>query len=249
MRLDVYLVTAYLCQTRAEAQRAVKEGRVFVNGTVVTKCAFEVEVQADVSILSGGCPYVSRGGEKLKGALEAFDIDVTNVVALDIGASTGGFTDCLLQHGAKRVYALENGCGQLHPSLQEDMRVISLEHTNARYMTKELFAEPITFVCMDVSFISQTLILPAIATVLEADGALVTLIKPQFEVGRAHVGKGGIVKDVRARELAVTEVCNFAASLGFIRKGLIESPIKGGDGNTEYLAYFEKQKGEPCDGI
>ncbi len=243
MRLDLYLVSSGMCRSRAEAQRAVKEGRVLVGGQTVTKCALEVVDGSDVSLSAGGCPYVSRGGMKLEGALDAFRIDVTGAVALDIGASTGGFTDCLLQRGAAYVYALENGSAQLHPCLTADERVQSMENTNARYMTREMFCDEIDFVCMDVSFISQKLILPAVSGVLSHGGKLVTLIKPQFEVGRAYIGKGGIVKDARARDRAVTEVCEFASTLGFLQKGIMESPIKGGDGNTEYLAYFMKQEG------
>ncbi len=243
MRLDVFLVSDGHCATRSEAQRAISDSRVTVNGRVVTKCAYEIADGESVAVADGGCPYVSRGGEKLRGALEHFHINVAGVHALDIGASTGGFTDCLLQYGAARVYALENGSGQLHPRLLTDARVISMEHTNARYMTKELFGTPIRFACMDVSFISQKLILPAVVAVLEQGGALVTLIKPQFEVGRANVGKGGIVKDPKARARAVEDICGLASTLGLRLVGTMESPIRGGDGNTEYLAYFVKQEG------
>ncbi len=243
MRLDQYLVQAGIVSSRAEAQRAVKEGRVLLGGKTETKCAAEADDSKEVKLLSGGCPFVSRGGEKLQGALSHFRISVHGMTALDVGASTGGFTDCLLQNGAARVYALENGSGQLHARLLEDSRVVNMEHINARSMTKELFDAPIHFVCMDVSFISQKLILPAVVDILEEGGGFVTLIKPQFEVGRAKVGKGGIVKDVRARAQAVDEVVAFAGTLGFLKIGLMESPIRGGDGNVEYLAYFIKRKG------
>ncbi len=243
MRLDLYLVNEGICFSRTEAQRAVKEGRVQIGGNIVSRCAFDVTGDMTITLLDGGCPFVSRGGEKLHAALEHFHISVSGLIALDVGASTGGFTDCLLQNGAARVYALENGAGQLHPTLRDREDVISMEHTNARSMTKEMFPSQIDLATMDVSFISQKLILPALASVLDEGGILISLIKPQFEVGRSHVGKGGIVKDARARENAVCEVCSFADTVGFTLLGKMESPIKGGDGNTEYIAYFKKRGG------
>ncbi len=238
MRLDIYLASCGYCQSRSEAQRAIHEGRVYINGKVCTRASEQISDDMDVKLISSDVRFVSRGGQKLHAALSTFGISVNGCVALDIGASTGGFTDCLLQNGAKLVYALENGCGQLHESLLKRTDVVNMEHTNARYLKKDMFSDAIGVVTMDVSFISQTLILPAIAEVLSCGGILVSLIKPQFEVGRAHVGKGGIVRDARARDNAVRDVCAFAESLGFRIMGLTESPIKGGDGNTEYLAYF-----------
>ncbi len=241
MRLDVLIVKKGLCASRTEAQRAIADGRVIVNGKTVTRSAFITDESDELILLGGGSRFVSRGGEKLQAALEHFGISVAGLTALDIGASTGGFTDCLLQNGARCVYALENGSGQLHSSLQERDDVVSMEHTNARYMTKDMFADVISFATMDVSFISQKLILPAVKEVLCDGGILVSLIKPQFEVGRAYIGKGGIVKDNKARDSAVSDVIAFAVSLGFKKCGLMESPIKGGDGNTEYIGYFMKE--------
>ncbi|MBO7761925.1 MAG: TlyA family RNA methyltransferase, partial [Clostridia bacterium] len=188
-------------------------------------------------------PYVSRGGLKLEAALKAFSLSPRGAVALDVGASSGGFTDCLLQNGATLVYAVDSGTGQLAMELLEDARVVSMEGYNARYMQPSDFPQTPTFAVMDVSFISQTLILPALASVLPPKSQIVTLIKPQFEVGRAHVGRGGIVRDEKARQAAIARVTDAAGLLGLDFRAVITSPIRGGDGNVEYLAHFEK-KGE-----
>lgn len=238
MRLDVALTTRGLVASRTEAQNLIKSSQVQVDGKIVVKSSFDVSEDANIAIIGETCPYVSRGGYKLQAALEAFKVVPENRVCLDIGASTGGFTDCLLQHGASFVYAVENGHGQLHQSLSNHPNVCSLEHYNARELSKKDFPRPITLAVMDVSFISQTLILPALAQVLEPGAALITLIKPQFEVGRAHISKGGVVKDKAARKNAVDTVVAFAEQIGLSYKGIITSPILGGDGNEEYLAYF-----------
>ncbi len=249
MRLDLFLTENGYCRSRSEAQRAIRSGMVVLNGQTCKKCAEEVDASVNITLDDEVCKYVSRGGKKLEGALTSFGISVQNAVVLDIGASTGGFTDCLLQNGARIVYALENGCGQLHPSLISRADVVNMEHTNARYLTCDMFQDKITHVTMDVSFISQKLILPAIASILPKGGVLISLIKPQFEVGRAYIGKGGIVRDEKARRVAVEDVCAFAASLGFEQKGIMVSPILGGDGNTEYLAYFIMRKGADYGGV
>lgn len=244
MRLDVLLSESGRCRSRSEAQSRIRSGDVRVNGNIVTKCAYEVSEDAHISLDGEVNPYVSRGGLKLEAAIRQFRISPAGLVAVDIGASSGGFTDCLLQNGAKRVYAVENGCGQLVSSIAGDPRVISMEHCNARYLTAQSFPEPIDIVTMDVSFISQTLIHPAICTFLKPGGVLISLIKPQFEVGKSGVGKGGIVKDSKRRDAAIERVCRSADANGFVAVGTAESPITGGDGNREYLAIFIRRKEE-----
>ena len=242
MRLDIYLAQCGLARSRTEASRLIKEGCVLLCGSVCTTPSRDVPDDGDVQVDRSGYRYVSRGGLKLEAALNHFGISPVGQIALDIGASTGGFTDCLLQFGAKKVYALENGHGQLAEELLSRTDVVNMEHFNAREMRASDFSDPITFVTMDVSFISQTLILPAIAEVLCDGGTLVTLIKPQFEVGKQGIGRGGIVKNEKLRAQAVREVCEFASRSGFLVHGVIESPIRGGDGNVEYLGYFTREE-------
>lgn len=241
MRLDLYLTENSYASSRSEAQRLIRAGAVLLNGRICTRCAEQTDKGVEVTVDRSACRYVSRGGLKLEGVLKHFSLSPAGQVCLDVGASSGGFTDCLLQHGAAKVYALENGSGQLSPLLQNRDDVVSIENCNARYITAADFPEPITFATMDVSFISQTLILPALSNVLGGGGVLVTLIKPQFEVGRAEVGGGGIVRRAAAREKAVENVCAAATQAGFTVEGTVESPICGGDGNIEYLAYFRKK--------
>ena len=243
VRLDVRLTELGVCESRTKAQELVKCGSVSVNGVTVLKPAFPVEeadtVCADTESL---CPYVSRGGLKLKAALDCFSLNVSGAVCIDIGASTGGFTDCLLKEGAAKVYAVDSGTSQLHPSLRSDERVRCMENTNARYITESDIGESVDIAVMDVSFISQTKLFPAIVSVLKDNGILISLIKPQFEVGKSGIGKGGIVKDTKLRERAVDNVLESAKAYGLVCRGKMLSPIKGGDGNTEYLAIFELNK-------
>ena len=241
MRIDEYIKAEGLAASRSRAKMLIDEGSVTVNGIPVTKASYEVREGDTVRVLD--LPYVSRGGLKLEAALSAFSLSVRDAVALDVGASSGGFTDCLLQNGASLVYAVDSGKGQLVPSLLSHPRVVSMEGYNARYMKPDDFPRTPNFAVMDVSFISQTLILPSLVAVLPQGATLVTLIKPQFEVGRAHVGRGGIVRDEKAREAAVARVLDAARILGLESRGVITSPIRGGDGNIEFLAYFIK-KGE-----
>ena len=241
MRIDEYIKAEGLAASRSRAKMLIDEGAVTVNGIPVTKASYEVREGDAVRVLD--LPYVSRGGLKLEAALSAFSLSVRDAVALDVGASSGGFTDCLLQNGASLVYAVDSGKGQLVPSLLSDPRVVSMEGYNARYMKPEDFPRTPNFAVMDVSFISQTLILPSLVAALPQGATLITLIKPQFEVGRAHVGRGGIVRDEKAREAAVARVLDAARILGLESRGVITSPIRGGDGNIEFLAYFIK-KGE-----
>lgn len=244
MRLDLYLTAHQLAKSRTEAARLIGEGLVTVAGKVQTKPSYPIDEEhplADVVINREVHPFVSRGGEKLEAAIRAFGLSPEGCDALDVGASSGGFTDCLLRHGARRVYAVDAGVGQLVPSLVADARVVSIEHYNARYMKREDFQTTPTFAVMDVSFISSTLILPALAAVLPAGAPYIGLIKPQFEVGRAGLGKGGIVKDDSLRRHAVETVVSCAVGLGMRHIGTIDSPILGGDGNREFLAAFIKE--------
>ncbi len=241
MRLDVYLYERGFSDSRERAKRLLLGGAVTLNGVVVTKPATEVEGEALIAVRRE--KYVSRGGEKLEAALTLFGVTVRDKRALDIGASTGGFTDCLLQHGARAVLALDTGHSQLHPTLRADTRVTNLEKYNARTLSPADVGRA-DIVVMDVSFISATYILPQIPAVLERDGRFLLLIKPQFEAGRAALNKQGIVKDVRDRVLAVRRVLDAAAAVGLRCAGLAPSPILGGDGNEEYLACFYCTEGE-----
>ena len=242
MRLDLYVFEHGLANSRTDAKKLVIEGAVSVNGVTVMKPAYDVADSDEVSVDSSEHRFVSRGGFKLEGALEKFGISVNGALALDVGASSGGFTDCLLQNGANHVIAVDSGSGQMAMSLRDDDRVTVIENFNARYMKPEDFEYSPTVVVMDVSFISATCIIPAIFEV-SADGAdFICLVKPQFEVGRAGVGKGGIVKDERLRRSALDKVVNFAKAIGFEHKSSCVSPIKGGDGNIEYLVHFIVRK-------
>ncbi len=240
MRLDKYLAEQKLADSRTRAAALIEAGLVTVEGRVQKKPSFELPPGASVQVIGALFPYVSRGGLKLKGALDAFGLSPEGLVCADIGASTGGFTDCLLQAGAKKVYAIDSGKDQLHDSLRGDPRVISMESVNARFLTPADLGEPIDLAVTDVSFISQTLLHSAIASILREGGNFVSLIKPQFEAGRENLAKGGIVKDVRARRAATQRVIASAIAAGFAPVAVIPSPITGGDGNIEYLAYFRK---------
>ncbi len=228
-------------RSRTEAARRIREGAVRFNGRVCQKPSLDIPDATPTeafSVDTESHPYVSRGGEKLKAALDAFALSPEGLCAIDVGASSGGFTDCLLRHGARRVLAVDAGFGQLDPSLLADARVTSFEHYNARHLRREDFPEVPQFAVMDVSFISQTLILPALAALLPEGAPYIGLIKPQFEVGREGIGKGGIVKDDHLRRTAVERVIAFAEGVGFAPVGCIDSPILGGDGNREFLAAF-----------
>lgn len=229
--------------SRSRAKELIQNGAVSLDGKIVRKPSYEIPDDFEptkITIDEAQNKYVSRGGYKLEGAITHFHLDCKGKVSLDVGASTGGFTDCLLAYNARKVYAVDSGTAQLSPKLLLDERVVSIENYNARFMKKEDFADKIDLVVIDVSFISQTLILPQIASLLEKEGELVSLIKPQFEVGRDCVGKKGVVKDENARQAAIKKVCDFAHELNFELMGIMKSPIEGGDGNIEYLAYFKK---------
>ncbi len=244
MRLDRYLFEEGLAKSRTEARHLIESGAVTVMGVTREKPSFPIEDGTPpdaISVRRDPLSFVSRGGEKLAAALSAFSLSPRGCVALDVGASTGGFTDCLLRHGAEKVYAVDAGRGQLAKALLGDPRVLLFEQYNARYLKREDFTPSPSFAVMDVSFISATLILPALAAVI-ADGApFICLIKPQFEVGRAGLGKGGIVKSDVLRREAVERVIAFAGEVGLSHLGTIPSPILGGDGNREFLAAFRKE--------
>ena len=244
MRADLFLFTGGHVKSRQKGKALIENQCVLIDGKLVTKPSQEIDEQIDHKIeITDDCIYVSRGGLKLEAILDSAKIDVNGKICLDIGASTGGFTDCLLRRGASKVYAIDSGSNQLDKELKNDIRVVSIENFNARNDLSEVVSEKIDVITIDVSFISQTLIIPSAFKTLGEDGIYVSLIKPQFEVGKAGVGKGGIVKDKKFRKLAVMRVVECANSLGYYCKSLIKSPILGGDGNTEYLAVFSK-KGE-----
>ena len=236
-RLDKLLVLRGLADTRAKAQSLILAGQVFSGGQRLDKAGHLVAEDVELMIKEP-LPFVSRGGLKLAAALAHFGVDVGGRICLDIGASTGGFTDCLLQHGAARVVAVDVGHGQLDWKLRNDPRVEVRENVNARYLQPEDFGEQFDLAVMDVSFISLAKILPAVPPLLARLGSVIALIKPQFEVGRGEVGKGGIVRDEVAQQRVVQEVCACAENLGMHLVGVMDSPILGADGNREFLAYF-----------
>lgn len=241
VRIDKLLVERGLAPSRERAQALILAGKVLVNEQKAAKPGATVAIDAALRLLGEDLPYVSRGGLKLEKALQEWRIDVRGRVCLDVGASTGGFTDCLLQHGAARVIAIDTGYGQIDLRLRNHPRVRLLERTNARYLRPEDIGEPVDFVAMDVSFISATLVLPAVLKAVAGGQRpvleLVVLVKPQFEVGRKLVGKGGIVRDPEAQQAAVEKVCRALEELGWENAGVIESPILGAEGNREFLLY------------
>ena len=244
-RLDVLLVKRQLAQSREKAKAIIMSGIVYVDGQKEDKAGAVFEEKVNIEVRGNTLPFVSRGGLKLDKAFRVFPIDVKGCVCLDIGASTGGFTDCMLQNGAVRVYAVDVGHGQLDWKLRNDERVICMEKTNFRYVTSEQIPEAIDFAATDVSFISLTKILPAAKALLKQDAYMVCLIKPQFEAGREKVGKKGVVTDPRVHEEVIEKIETFAASIGFRVAGLDYSPIKGPEGNIEYLLYIQNVQNEP----
>ena len=241
MRIDVYLTELGYAESRTQARRLIEEGAVLLDGVPITKASFPIDEALSHTLkIAQRQKYVGRGGLKLEKALEVFSVSPKGLCALDVGASTGGFTDCLLQHGAAKVYAVDAGEGQLARRLLEDERVINMEKYNARNLSPADFPTTPDVAVMDVSFISQTLILPALSGVLREGGVLISLIKPQFEAGRGAIGKNGIVKSASDRRLAIERVLDSAAACGLACFGLDLSPILGGDGNTEYIAAFRK---------
>ncbi len=238
-RIDVLLVQQGFFETREKAKRSIMAGLVLVNQERIDKPGEKVAIDGIITVKGNACPYVSRGGFKLKKAIETFGLDLTDQTIIDIGASTGGFTDCALQHGAKLSYAIDVGYNQLDWKMREDERVISMERTSFRYVTPEdlPYGAP-TFACIDVSFISLKLIFPTLKTLLAKDGQVSALIKPQFEAGRDQVGKKGIVRDKKVHIAVVEEILGFITSLDLSVLGLTYSPIKGGEGNIEFLVHI-----------
>ena len=234
-RLDILLVKKGLAPTRTRAQSLIMEGVVFVDGQKVDKSGTLIKTDSDITVKDSSLKYVSRGGLKLEGALVHFETDVRGQIALDVGASTGGFTDCLLHRGAAKVYAVDVGYGQLDWKLRNDSRVVNMEKVNARYMKQEDIPEPVGIIVIDVSFISLTKIIPSAIQFLNPGGILVALIKPQFEVGKGEVGKGGIVRDENKHEEVVNKITKFIEELNFDVSGVIPSPILGAQGNKEFL--------------
>ena len=234
-RLDVLLFERGLVPSRTKARGMIMAGEVQVDGVLVDKPGMAVHADAEIEI-KAKARYVSRGGEKLAGALDVFPLDVTGRIAADVGASTGGFTDCLLQHGVARVYAIDVGYGQLDYRLRQDERVIVMERTNARYL--ESLPEQVNLAVADASFISLRLLLPAMSRWLEIEADVVTLVKPQFEAGKQDVGKGGVVRDPAVHRRVLADILDFAQTLDFQVQGLTTSPLKGPAGNREFLAWF-----------
>lgn len=226
-----------IVKSRTLAQQLIKEGSVAVNGNIVSKPSFYVSAEDEIEIIGELPRYVGRGGLKLEKAVDLFKIRLKDLTCIDVGASTGGFTDCMLQNGAKLVYAVDVGQDQLDESLKNDSRVISLENLDVRQAASYI-NEKADFVSVDVSFISLKQVLPAVKELVKTGGKVIALIKPQFEVGKSGVGKRGVVKDSNLRNKAVEEIQSFASAVGFKVNGLTESPIKGGDGNIEYLIYL-----------
>jgi 23S rRNA (cytidine1920-2'-O)/16S rRNA (cytidine1409-2'-O)-methyltransferase len=242
MRLDRLLVERGLVDSRERAQALIIAGQVLVNGQKQNKSGVLVPEDAEIRILGERLAYVSRGGLKLESALKEFEVSVAGKTALDVGASTGGFTDCLLQHGCEKVYAVDVGYGQMAWKLRQDPRVVVIERTNIRAMDRSLIPGYVDIVVIDASFISLEKVIPSIMKFLGPGAELIALIKPQFEVGRAQVGKGGIVRDEGARVAAVTTIVDFIRNIGLDVKGVIPSPIQGQDGNVEFLIHAVKRE-------
>jgi 23S rRNA (cytidine1920-2'-O)/16S rRNA (cytidine1409-2'-O)-methyltransferase len=241
IRVDVFLVREGYSKSRESAQRSIDAGLVVIDGIAVKKPSEKIDETQDHSVIcENTIAYVGRGGLKLEAALDAFGIDPSGKICFDVGASTGGFTDCLLKRGADRVYAIDSGRDQLAKELRDNERVVSLEGVNARFLDFDSIGSYADIIVMDVSFISQTLILPRFPLLLNDCGEVVTLIKPQFECGREALGKGGIVKKPEHRLSAVRRVISAARDNGLFLHALIRSPIEGGDGNVEFLAHFKK---------
>lgn len=239
-RLDVLLVKKELYQSRERAKASIMAGIVYVDGKISDKAGNMVDEDAEIFIKENLCPYVSRGGLKLEKSMKEFDISLDNTVCMDIGASTGGFTDCMLQNGATKVYAIDVGYGQLDWKLRNDSRVVNMEKCNIRYLDFELIEEKIDFISIDVSFISLKLVFPVAAKLLSENGSLVCLVKPQFEAGREQVGKKGIVRDKNVHKEVINNVIEYALNSGLTPLGLTFSPVTGAKGNIEYLLHLSK---------
>ena len=242
MRIDQYLVAQGLIPTRSKAQDAIKSGRVKVNDRIITKSSFSIQEEDDVILASSSLSFVSRAGYKLYDVIDDFQLELKDRICMDIGASTGGFSDVCIRQGARLVYALDVGRDQLDPSLKQDSRIINREHINCRYLTRDMFSPLPDFACMDVSFISIKLILPAIKEVMEKV-ELVALIKPQFEAGKEHIGKHGIIKDKKIHVQVLKDMVSYVQEVGLYVHHLQASSILGRDGNKEFVMHVMSK---PC---
>lgn len=242
-RLDVLLVSRGLVETRTKAQAIIMSGDVYVGGQKADKPGMSYEDTVEIEVRGQACPYVSRGGLKLEKALRDFGVDPTGYVCSDSGASTGGFTDCLLQQGAAKVFAIDVGYGQLAWKIRQDPRVVCMERTNIRYVQPEDLGEPLDLSVVDVSFISLKIVLPAIARLLKPTGQVLCLIKPQFEAGKEKVGKKGVVRDPAVHQEVLEHFVALADELGFTIRNLTFSPVKGPEGNIEFLGHLSREAG------
>ena len=247
-RLDLMMTRLGLAPSRQKAQAIIMSGQVYVNDQKQTKAGAPVTPEDKIEVRGKTLAYVSRGGLKLEKAMKCWPIDLNDAVAADIGASTGGFTDCMLQNGAQKVYAVDVGYNQLDWRLRSDPRVVCMERTNARYLTPEQISDPLDFASVDVSFISLNLILPALRTLMKPDGHVVCLVKPQFEAGKDKVGKKGVVRDPLVHLEVLEHFLVHAANAGFSVLDVSFSPIKGPEGNIEYLGYLKAGQAEPWQG-
>ncbi len=241
-RLDVLMVQRGLAESREKAKAVIMSGNVFVDGQREDKAGASFGEKAVIEVKGNPLKYVSRGGLKLEKAVECFEVSLTDRICMDVGSSTGGFTDCMLQNGARKVYVVDVGTNQLAWKLRQDERVTVMERTNIRYVTKEQIPEPVEFASIDVAFISLTKVLQPVKDLLVPDGEIVALIKPQFEAGREQVGKKGVVRDRNVHLEVIERVLAYAESIGFAVRNLEYSPIKGPEGNIEYLAHLKNQE-------
>ena len=243
-RLDVLLVNMGMAPSREQARALIMEGKVYVNGGKEDKPGMRFDMYSSIEVRGDKLPFVSRGGLKLQKAVEIWNLDFTGMTCMDVGASTGGFTDCMLKHGAEKVYAVDVGYGQLHWNLRNDPRVVNMEKTNIRYLTPEELNDAVDFASVDVSFISLTKVLPVLLALMKQEARAVTLIKPQFEAGREKVGKKGVVREAETHIEVCEAMTSFAREQGFTVLGLDYSPVRGPEGNIEYLMYLKKGSGE-----
>lgn len=243
-RLDIILVNNGYAPSRDKAKRIIMAGQVFINGERADKAGTKYDLDSEIIVKGDQCPYVGRGGLKLEKAIKVFDLNLTKFSCMDMGASTGGFTDCMLQHGASKVYSVDVGYGQLDYKLRVDSRVINLEKTNIRYMDTSIVTEPLDLISIDVSFISTKHMFPVADKILSQEGIVISLIKPQFEAGKEQVGKGGIVREIATHLDVIKKVIGYAEENNLYPRGLTYSPIKGTKGNIEYLVYLTRNKSD-----
>jgi len=243
-RIDQLVVAKGLCESRQKAQQFIMAGEVFVNGQRVDKPGTPVDIEAEIEIKGEVCPFVSRGGYKLDKAMKVFPITLTDCTCMDVGASTGGFTDCMLQNGAKKVFCIDVGYGQLAWKLRTDERVVNYERTNVRNLTKEQVPDKIDFISIDVSFISLKIVLPTLINFMNENTSIVALIKPQFEAGKGQVGKNGVVREKEIHLSVINGILDFCKEHNLPVSGLDYSPVKGPKGNIEFLLYINKDEHE-----